>query len=105
MKRQYKILLSDEAIKIVKEKSKIFKLPMYSIIESMIMEFSPSTIEERQSVKAIYNLQLSKFVKENPNATLKQAFRHGYHWGWKLFQVRKETSMYEKYKKKLKKVQ
>lgn len=102
MKKRHSVLLSDDAYKLLKEKSIKFRIPIYKVVESMIMEFSNSTPEEKATINAIYKRMQDKFIENNPNATLRRAWKNGYNAGWTLFQLRKTTSMFEKYKKQLK---
>jgi hypothetical protein len=67
----------------------------------MIMEFSHSTIEEKRKISQIYKEIRDKFIINHKDATPAQIWRNGFHFGWKLFQLRKSNSMFKKYKKYL----
>ena len=98
-KKQYKIVLSDAAYKLLMTKSKEAEETIHETAEKMIMEFSPSTPEEKRRSAQIYQEIRDKFVVNHKDATPKQIWRNGFHFGWKLFQLRKTNSMFKKYKK------
>jgi len=97
-KKQYKIVLSDAAYKLLMTKAKDAEETIHETAEKMIMEFSPSTPEERRSASKLYYEIRDKFIINHRDATPNQIWRNGFHFGWKLFQLRKSNSMFKKYK-------
>jgi hypothetical protein len=108
-KRQYRIVLSDAAYKLLLEKSKHSKESIHDVAEAMIMEFSRSTSEEvklvsKQADSMMHDFIMSHLGITNPPGDIlshKRAWRDGYLTGWKLFQLRKKKSMFKKYRKDL----
>ena len=97
-KKQYKIVLSDAAYKLLMRKSEEAGETPHETVEKMIMEFSPSTPEERRNISKLYYEIRDKFIINHRDATPNQIWRNGFHFGWKLFQLRKSNSMFKKYK-------
>lgn len=100
-KKQYKIVLSDAAYKLLVRKSKEADETIHETAEKMIMEFSLSTLEERRKITKVYYEIRDNFVTNHKDATPNQIWRNGFHFGWKLFQLRKTNSMFKKYKQYL----
>lgn len=98
-KKQYKIVLSDAAYKLLTEKAKEAEETIHEVAEKMIMEFSPSTPEERQQINKACREIRELFLETHKDLTPKEIWRNGFHFGWKMFQLRKNESMFKKYKK------
>jgi hypothetical protein len=96
-----KVFISDAAYKLLLEKSMESKESIHEVADAMIMEFTPSTPEERDKVTSVYFEAREQFMSLFPDATLKQIWRNGYLTGWKMFQLRKTKSMFKKYKKRI----
>lgn len=96
----FSITLSDAAYKLLVQKSKEAEETIHETAESMIMEFSMSTPAERQTIARTYREIRDKFLLNHKDSmTPAQIWRNGFHFGWKLFQLRKTNSMFKKYKK------
>jgi hypothetical protein len=96
-----RVKLSSAALKLLIRKAEEAKETIDETAEKMIMEFSPSTPEEKREVNKTYKEIRDKFVINYKDATPAQIWRNGFHFGWKLFQLRKSNSMFKKYKKYL----
>ena len=81
--------LSDEAISILKEKAKYFGLSQTKFIEAIIMNFTPSTPDEKLMQKRKRDEAFDNFKKTNPDPSISKTWQNGFKHGWIQFQSRK----------------
>ena len=95
MKRTMSFRLSDETNEILERKASALDLSKTKVLECMIHEFSPSTLEEKIQQKKDRNNVLRVFLaNQQPDTTIKKAWNNGFSNGWDLFQLRKSTSLF-----------
>lgn len=78
----------------LKEKAKYLKKSELEVLEWVIFEFSPSTMEERKIQKERKLKAEIKYLKEHTNRLfddIQSAWRNGWKMGWLHFQIRKST--------------
>jgi len=88
--------LSDEAKKVIEEKSQTLVISKSEVLEWMIMEFSPSTKEERKVQRMRQHKAEVEYVRKHTvfpvtHVSIGQAYGNGYLMGWHDFQIRKST--------------
>ena len=104
------IRLSDEAHRIIKAKAEYLKVSKRAATEFMILNFSASTDAERVNVLALKKVAYTNFINRNTDSDLpenlnviamtnsrftywlQQAWKDGFHHGWRIFQIRKFVS-------------
>jgi hypothetical protein len=84
-------ILSGKAKEILERKSQALKMSKSKVLEWMIMEFSPSTNEERKTQGTRQHKARAEYVKGHTVVSVGQAYRSGYLMGWHDFQIRKST--------------
>lgn len=85
------IEISDKAYEVVQTKALALGASERAVVEAMILEFSPSTSEERDNQGKRWQKARLDFCEAHPDATVWQAWRNGYVCGWKFFQIRKRN--------------
>jgi len=107
MKRKVNFKLSNEALDTIARKAIIHRISQDEVLESIILEFSPSTRQEKKQQIIDRNKAFGKFINAElipPYFHLKRTKKteklfkvwiNGYLNGWKLFQLRKATSIFK----------
>lgn len=110
MLQKKSIRLSDEAHSIIEAKADYLKISKRAAAEFMILNFAPSTKEERRYQQEAKKLFYRDFLiqhmdtdlpsdlaitlkEKDLRALVKQAWNNGYSNGWKDFQTRKFCSL------------
>jgi hypothetical protein len=94
MKKSTSFRISKEASDILKIRSSVFKISQTAVLESLIKEFSPSTDDEKNQQYINRELSFKIFDSLNPNQSHRKAWMNGFKEGWKQFQTRKKTSLF-----------
>jgi hypothetical protein len=84
--------LPEEVIDLIMKKAEYTHMQPWEVVTWMIMDFSPSTEDERKEQLDNMVRERNFCLKEYPNADPVDIWTHGYLKGWELYQRRKKNS-------------
>jgi hypothetical protein len=95
---QHWFFLGNRAREILRSLSNRVKMPLGILLDLMVQEFGPSTPAERSRQAKEREEARRSYLKQagGTNWTPSSAWTAGFRTGWKLFQVRKDTSFYKR---------
>ena len=93
-KKSTSFRLSDMALAVLKEKTRQFSVSATAVLEAVLKDLAPSTAEEKNLQRMARREAMERYLNDHPNATLRQAWNHGFSCGWSQFQTRKKDNLF-----------